>query len=232
MMLARRFPRPDVPPKIETLGASPSANGAGAHQGMPSGPSSPSFRSGAEPYRLEPLSAERYHIEFTVNSDFRAKLERARELLKSRSELERVLASWFPRPGARLHSVPSGDWVLVLERALDELIGRELKRRRGNDKPSQATKTRARLPPRTTRSGAASLGTGRLAVHLRGRRGPALLGRRFLRLEHRPPLRCVAPRVENLCALCRAHNVHTARQVWRNLHSKKHAEREVGSIRV
>ena len=97
LILARRFPRPDVPPRIQTLGASPSGNGAGAHPGIPSGPSTPNFRSGAEPFRLEPLSAERYRIEFSASAEFRGKLEQARELLS--------------------HSVPSGDIAVVLARA-------------------------------------------------------------------------------------------------------------------
>ena len=133
LILARWFPRPDVPPRIQTLGASPSGDGAGAHPGTPSGPSSPNLRSGAEPFRLEPLSAERYRIEFTASTEFRAKLERARELVS--------------------HSVSSGNIVVVLERALDELIARELKRRRERASPGSAessNRARAMCPSKSS----------------------------------------------------------------------------------
>jgi hypothetical protein len=64
LILARRFPRPDVPPKIQPFTESAAGNGTGGHSDTASGPRPQNLRSGAEPYRLEPLSAERYRIEF------------------------------------------------------------------------------------------------------------------------------------------------------------------------
>jgi hypothetical protein len=58
LVLARRFPRPDVPPKIQPLKQSP-ADGSGGCSDTASGPRPQNLRSGAEPYRLEPLSTER-----------------------------------------------------------------------------------------------------------------------------------------------------------------------------
>jgi hypothetical protein len=117
-MLARRFPRPDVPPKVQALGASAPREQAGGRPDAASGPSNQGTCSGAgdaSRYRLEPLSAERYCVEFTASAEFRTTLERARELVS--------------------HAVPSGDLALVFERALDERIARELKRRTGSGKP-------------------------------------------------------------------------------------------------
>ena len=58
---------------------------------------------------------ENYHFSFTASATFRAKLERARELAS--------------------HAIPTGDVAQVLERALNLLIERELKRRLGTGKP-------------------------------------------------------------------------------------------------
>jgi hypothetical protein len=72
--------------------------------------------------RVEPLSAERYRYEFSAGRSFHAKLEQARELLS--------------------HAVPDGDPAALLERALDALLERELKRRQGAGKPRQRRKLR------------------------------------------------------------------------------------------
>ena len=107
-LLAQWFPRPDVPPSVQLLGTA-----------QPSGPMPPATRSGANDSaarpKLEPLSAERYLVQFTASAEVYAKLERAKELLS--------------------HSVPSGELQLLVERALDALIERELKRRTGAGKP-------------------------------------------------------------------------------------------------
>jgi len=195
LILARRFPRPDVPSRIQTLGASPSGNGAGPRRGTASGPSSPNLRSGAEPFRLEPLSAERYRIEFTASSEFRAKLEQARELLS--------------------HAVPSGDIAVVLERALDELIARELKRRTGAGKPRKRRELQpgSRHIPVEVERAVRERDGGQCTFHdAAGRRCSE---RRFLTIEHRDPFaRGGPPTVENLCLFCSSHNAYTARQVF------------------
>jgi hypothetical protein len=127
-LLAVRFPRPAVPSTIEALdGAAGDATG-GSHRDAASGPSlwfscpetaTSTARGGSHASdsqsRLEPLSAERYRVEFTASAALRAKIEQARELTS--------------------HALPSGDVALLFERALDELIERELKRRVGAGKP-------------------------------------------------------------------------------------------------
>src|SRR5262245_41041035 len=90
-MLAIRFPRPDVPSSIEPLEATtlPLGGEANGERLSSSGPS-PSFAcpgtgkdtstaGGPESFRdsrarVEPLSAERYRIEFTASASLRAKI--------------------------------------------------------------------------------------------------------------------------------------------------------------
>jgi hypothetical protein len=107
-VLAKWFPRPDVPPSVQPLGTA-----------QPSGPSTAETRPGANDSaprpKLAPLSAERYLVRFTASAELYAKLERATELLS--------------------HAVPSGDLSQLFERALDALLERELKRRMGAGKP-------------------------------------------------------------------------------------------------
>lgn len=199
-ILARWFPRPDVPPSVQPLwqdasrGATGSAPGAGQ-----SGPTTPLTRPGAYDStprsKLEPLSAERYRLELTMSAELYAKLERASELLS--------------------HSVPSGDLPLLLERALDAVIERELKRRTGAGKPRKrrAQKPGSRhIPVDVARKVRERDGHQCTFTDSQGRRCQE---RRFLTLEHIVPFAFGGlPTVENLCLLCAAHNAHSARQVF------------------
>src|SRR5688572_3313609 len=75
-MLARRFPRPQAPPRVQALGATAAGDSAGARADMASGPDAPALRSGAEPaspFQVEPLE-ESYRSSFTASVGFRAKL--------------------------------------------------------------------------------------------------------------------------------------------------------------
>jgi hypothetical protein len=208
-VLAMRFPRPNVPSTLEALdGAALSGATAGSPRDAASGPSSWStcpetgtraarggsnagdFRS-----RVEPLSAERYRVEFTASAALRAKIEQARELTS--------------------HALPNGDLALLFERALDQLIERELKRRVGAGKPRRVAKPRldSRHVPLSVARGVWKRDRSQCTfVDSAGRRCQE---RRFLTLEHRHPFSLGGPpTLENLCLLCRAHNAHTARQVF------------------
>jgi hypothetical protein len=84
LILAARFPKPDVAPRIQPLPTPAAAGSVGPRPDTTSGPSFQLICPGpasAERPRIEPLSAERYRIEFTASAEFRAKLERASELL-------------------------------------------------------------------------------------------------------------------------------------------------------
>jgi hypothetical protein len=197
LVLARWFPKPDVPPNALPLGEAGPGGASGPAIG-PSGPSEQQRRPGTELSgrpRVEPLSAERYRIEFTASAEFYAKLEEAKQLLS--------------------HALPSGDLAQLFERALDELIDREVKRRRGAGKSRK---------PRTLRAGSrhVPLEVARQVwerddaqcsfVDSEGRRCKE---RRFLTLEHDQPFALNGqPTVENISLLCSAHNAHTARLVF------------------
>jgi hypothetical protein len=141
------------------------------------------------------LSADRYRVEFTASATLRAKIEQARELTS--------------------HALPNGDLAQLFERALDQLIERELKRRGGAGKPRRVAKPRpdSRHIPRTLAKQVWDRdGSQCTFVDSAGRR---CRERRFLTLEHRHPFALGGlPTVDNLCLLCKAHNAHTARQVF------------------
>ena len=110
---ARRFPRPDVLPSITPL--QPTL----LEQSNP-GPFTQSEQvahSAGSPVprpRVEPLSAASFRVEFTASAELRQKLELAQNLLS--------------------HAVSTGDLASLFERAIDELLAAELKRRMGAGK--------------------------------------------------------------------------------------------------
>jgi hypothetical protein len=199
-LLARWLPRPDVPPSVQLLGSEVGPNASGAAPGTgPSGPTPPLTRPGATDFsaqsKVEPLSAERYLVQFTASAELYAKLERAKELLS--------------------HSVPSGDLPLLIERAVDALLERELKRRTGAAKPRKRRpqKPHSRhIPVEVERQVRERDGNQCTFTDAQGRRCSE---RRFLTLEHRIPFALGGPpTVENLCCLCASRNAFTARQVF------------------
>ena len=205
-LIAQWFPRPDVPPSMQLLGVD-----AAPTTPVPSGPTASTIRPGATDSaarpKLEPLSAERYLVQFTASAELRAKLERAMELLS--------------------HSVPSGDLPLLVERAFDALIERELKRRTGNGKPRKrrALKPGSRhVPLDVERQVRERDGDQCTFTDAQGRRCQE---RHFLTIEHRIPFALGGlPTPENLCLLCSAHNAYTARQVFgETFIAEKRAER-------
>src|SRR6188472_4545144 len=197
-LLAQRFPRPDVAERIAPL----ARLGAGGAVTGP-GASGVEFRG-----RTEPLSASRYRVEFTASSEFCEKLERARELLS--------------------HSLPSGDLATLLERALDELIEREVRRRQGAGKPRKRRELQLgsrHVPVEVARAVWERDGFRCAFVDAEGRRCSE---RRFLTLEHRIPFAFGGlPTPENLCLHCAPHNAYTAREAFgQALLERKRAQRK------
>jgi hypothetical protein len=186
-----------VPPKVVPLGKA----GAGGASGPATGPSGPSEQlrrpgtENSERPRVEPLSAERYRIEFTASAEFHAKLEKAKQLLS--------------------HALPSGDLEQLFERALDELINREVARRMGTGKPRKPRALRVgsrHVPLEVARQVWERDGAQCSFVDAEGRRCKE---RRFLTLEHDQPFALSGqPTVENISLLCSAHNAHTARRAF------------------
>ena len=70
---------------------------------------SPSSRAHSAPPAIQPLSPERYRIQLLASGELKRKLELARDLLR--------------------HSLPSADLPDIVERALDLLLERTMKRR-------------------------------------------------------------------------------------------------------
>ena len=220
-IIARWFPRPDVASRIEPapvaamtarepavhgrfLGAEPLPSAeqpalpgtehqpdlAGARRIPCSGAGVPDARS-----RLEPLSPSRWRVEFTAGAELYDKLERARELLS--------------------HAVPSGDLGALFERALDALLEKETRKRFGAGQPRKARALTAgsrRVPVEVVRAVWERDGAQCTFVDEEGHRCGE---RRFLTLEHRQPFAMGGPSdADNLCLLCSAHNLASARNVF------------------
>jgi hypothetical protein len=150
---------------------------------------------------FEPLSPGRYRLELTISGELKQKLERARELLS--------------------HANPTGDWEVVLERALDVLIEHLQRRRfattastRPASTPGVATKTTpTTAAPSTSRPHIANAVRRQVAIRdeqrctyvsAEGRRCGA---RGFLQLHHERPFALGgADTPDNLRLLCAAHN--------------------------
>lgn len=200
-VIARWFPRPDAPQHI-----SPIAESRASAESAPlesSGPRASSGRpeTGEAPasFKLEPLSPSSYRIQFRASAELYTKIERARELLS--------------------HVLPTGDLAALFERALDELIERETKRRVGAERPRKRRQLGpgSRHIPVEVRRAVWERDAGQCAfISAEGRRCSE---RRFLTLEHRHPFALGGPpTVENICLLCASHNASTARRVFGEAH--------------
>ena len=117
-LLARRNPRPDVASTLrklpERVGAPPAPSKALASlpeavSTLPNPMPAPVAQERKHTARLEPTAPERYRLQLNVTAALREKLDLARALLS--------------------HAVPDGDLAVVVERALDELLGQLRKKR-------------------------------------------------------------------------------------------------------
>jgi hypothetical protein len=138
----------DVPlqssPPPRTSSASPAASSSTAAEPAELSPSAErhagwsATRDGFAPRGsrgvIEPLSAQRYRVQFTADAELKQKLEQARDLLR--------------------HAHPSGDFAPIVSRALDLLIDELLRRRFGanarRERPSPAPATAAPAPSAAT----------------------------------------------------------------------------------
>ncbi len=145
--------------------------------------------------RLEPLSPGRVRVEFTARAEFCDKLEQARRLLS--------------------HAVPSGDLGELFERALDALLEKETRRRFGAGRPRKRRPLKEgsrHVPVEVQRAVWERDGAQCTFVDSEGRRCSE---RHFLTIEHRHPFALGGPpTIDNLCLLCAAHNLASARDVY------------------
>ncbi len=218
LVVARWFPRSDVLPSITPLGADftgPGTSASGSQKGappvtsqrvdgIPSADSATSGRTDGVRSRVQPLSAQSYRVEFTASAELHAKLEHAQNLLS--------------------HAVAPGDLGEIFERALDELIAKETKRRQG----AMSEKPRKRRP---LKEGSRHVPVSAVRevwnrddhqctfVDERGRRCSE---RRYVTLEHVDPHARGGPSTaENLCLLCKPHNQDAARREFGEEHIRR-----------
>ncbi len=206
---SRLAPRSDVPSTIRKL-PTPVPNPAtapvagkvllvamsaeGAVPGTPPPPivqSSPSHRP-----VVEPLTPERYRLQFTVGKETRDKLKRVQDLLA--------------------REIPDGDPAAIFDRALTLLLKDVEKKKLGavaKPRAPRPTKPRSRHVPAHIRRAVNRRDSGRCAfVAKDGRRCGE---RRVLEWHHIKPY---APdgemSVENIFLRCRAHNVYEAESIF------------------
>jgi len=134
----------ELSPPPRTSSASPAASSSTAAEPAELSPSAErhagwsATRDGFAPRGsrgvIEPLSAQRYRVQFTADAELKQKLEQARDLLR--------------------HAHPSGDFAPIVSRALDLLIDELLRRRFGanarRERPSPAPATAAPAPSAAT----------------------------------------------------------------------------------
>ncbi len=222
VVIARWFPKPDVLDSITPLGAEFTRPGIGAvatdpaknqgpaevadgvtYPGTSESHGSAGGQQGA-PARVQPLSAQSYRVEFTASAELHAKLEQAQNLLS--------------------HVVAPGDLGEIFERALDELIAKETKRRQGvvSDKPRKRRplKEGSRHVPVTVVREVWNHDDHQCTfVDEHGRRCSE---RRYVTLEHVDPhARGGPPTAENLCLLCKPHNLDAARREFGEEHIRR-----------
>ena len=203
-LLARRFPKPDVPARLEAM-APPPLLGSAAEQVSPgtvegvAGRVSPGTaidalapaQVGAPMARAKvaPLSAERFALQFTIGKATHEKLRYAQALLS--------------------HQLPSGDIAQVVDRALDVLIAQlEKQKFAATARPRPGGRRSARNPrhiPAHVKRAVWERDQGQCTfVSETGRRCES---HKFLEFDHVDP---VAPggqaTVEGLRLLCRGHN--------------------------
>jgi hypothetical protein len=199
-LVARRAPRPDVPSKIRKLPAPTERTAFGAPLGLalePATTSSPTPRPAA---RIEPLSESRHKVQLTVSTELRAKLERARDMMRHRN--------------------PSGDLATVVEQALDALLERlEKERLAKTSRPQRST-------PRATKKGHIAAAVRRAVFARDGEQctyvdaqGYRCESRAFLELDH-VDSRALggSDDAKNLRVACRAHNQLHAEEVFGRAH--------------
>jgi 5-methylcytosine-specific restriction endonuclease McrA len=261
LVLAARFPKPDVrdlvrrlPVKFEARTASAPDIGSGL-TAMPSASSARSLAAASvagtadrqqtrpetapatparpERKRITPLSADRFGVHFTADTEFRELLDEVR-----------ALAS---------HGLPQDELLPLMKRALQAYRSELRKSRFGIGRKPRA---------RSARNGAAN-GTASGQVNAReasnekrSRHVPANVGRevyardegcctfvsedgrrcaarRFLEIDHvKPWAEGGLATVENLRLRCRAHNLHAARNHFGAVHVQESVTRARGTIRV
>ena len=216
LLLAARFPKPDVRDLIRRLPV-PAVDAANIAPHIGSDPSEvepmhvaprQTELSPAQRGAVKPLSADRFSVNFTADTEFQALLEEVRALLS--------------------HSEPKGELLNVMKRGLEALRNDLLKRRFGVGRKPRRIRLRTNesrgvskaadtSPLKRSRHVAAAVARD---VYVRDEGqctfcagdGRRCSERRLLQLDHVVPYaEGGQATVGNLRLRCRAHNLHTAR---------------------
>jgi 5-methylcytosine-specific restriction endonuclease McrA len=200
-MLAERFPRQDVPTRVEAIQPPATQSRLDAPTSQDS-LESPDQTGTAEPFsdtvaaKIAPLAPERFALQVTIDGETREMLQRAQELLS--------------------HQLPSGEIALVLKKALASLIQRLESRKFGcSDRPRapRNQSPRGRHIPAHVRRAVRERDGG--CCTFIGEDGHRCATRRRLEFDHVIPVaRGGAATVENLRLRCHAHNQHEADRVF------------------
>ena len=190
-LIARLFPRENAP----TIEIPVAANVAAPSATATPSPTPPLARAA----RIEPLSASGVLVRMTMSAEGYADLKRAKELLG--------------------HSIPDGDTVKIIERALRTLVEDLDKTRRakaGRPRASVRPSKRGHIPAATRREVFARDGEQCTYLDSEGRRCEC---RTRLELDHiQPRALGGGDEVSNLRARCRAHNLHAAEEIFGREH--------------
>ena len=201
ILLAGRFPRPDVPTLVQAVGppgtggvvaAQPEAAQAPSLGLDPLGPSlGANLASPMEPLaprpRVAPLSPGRFAVQFTIDQATHDKLRHAQALLG--------------------HTLPSGDVAKVFDRALDALVKQLEKQKFGKcarPRPQKGVANGRHIPAAVKRAVYERDGVQCTFVSDKGKRCES---RMRLELDHIEPVaRGGESTTDNLRVRCRAHN--------------------------
>jgi hypothetical protein len=191
-VLAERFPKPAVPAEIRKLPERrPLLEAPAARPPTPMPVPTPARRP-----VVAPLSAAEYKIQFTASARLHEKFIRARDGLR--------------------HCVPNGDPAVIFERALDELLEKMAREKRGAAKtprPPQGSDERSRLvPAQVRREVYARDGEQCSFVSADGRRCKE---KGWLEVDHvHPYAKGGATHPGNVRLLCRMHNLYEAERAY------------------
>lgn len=205
LLVAGERPRPDAPTQIRRLPAptTPAKAPSSMPAGMPGTPPAATLAiAAAKPAQAnprpvcEPLTPERYKIQFTASRDFHDKLRRAQALLR--------------------HAVPNGDPAVIFERALDLLVAAWEKQKLGatnNPRAAGAGVSPSRYIPAAVKREVWKRDGGRCAFAGTAGRCSEVA---FLEFHHVVPFALGgAATTANIELRCRAHNAYEADTVFK-----------------
>jgi hypothetical protein len=195
LLLARRCPKPLVPPSIRKL---PEAKPAAAEPAPASKPPTPAGVAAPHLYpsrraAVAPLTPDQYRVTFTARAETCEKLKRVQDLLR--------------------HQIPDGSPADIFDRALSALLEDLTRKKLGSPRgprPSQGSALGSRHVPAEVKRAVWLRDGGRCAFVARDGRRSAERG--FLEFHHLKPYAAGGEATTgNIALRCGPHNRHEAR---------------------